>query len=174
MDELRYPIGRFNHEGAITANDVSGWIDEIAVLPQALRASASGLDDTQLDTPYRPDGWTVRQVIHHVPDSHMNSYIRFKWALTEQAPTIKVYDEQGWAELADGKTAPTEPSLQLVDALHERWVITLRSLTSDQLKRTFVHPEFGPVKLKYAVGSYAWHGKHHVAHITSLRERKGW
>jgi hypothetical protein len=174
MSDLRYPIGQFTHDGAISANDVAGWIDDIAELPQALRSAVEGLDDAQLDTPYRSDGWTVRQVVHHVPESHMNSYIRFKWALTEDEPSIKAYDEQGWAELVDGQTAPIAPSLQLLDALHARWAIALRSLTPDQLKRRFLHPDSGPTTLDWNIGMYAWHGKHHVAHIISLRSREGW
>jgi len=174
MNDLRYPIGQFTHGGAITANDVSGWIDDISALPKALSAAVQGLDDVQLDTPYRPDGWTVRQVVHHVPESHMNSYIRFKWALTEDEPTIKAYDEQRWADLVDGRTAPIDSSLRLLDALHARWAIALRSLTPVQLQRRFLHPDSGPTTLDWNIGIYAWHGKHHVAHITSLRSREGW
>lgn len=174
MNELRYPIGQFEHDGAITRDDLAGWIDEIAALPAAMRTAVSGLSDAQLDTPYRPEGWTIRQVVHHVPESHMNSYIRFKWTLTEDEPAIKAYYEDRWGELADGKTAPTEPSLQLLDAVHARWVVLLRSMTPEQFQRSFIHPESGKSQLDRALGMYVWHGKHHVAHITSLREREGW
>ncbi len=174
MDDMRYPIGQFEHDGIVTANEITAWIDEIEVLPASLRAAVNGLSETQLDTPYRPGGWTVRQVVHHLPESHMNSYIRFKWTLTEDEPAIKAYDEVRWAELADGRTAPIEPSLNLLDALHARWVIVLRRLTPEQLQRTFKHPEAGMIRLDWILGMYAWHGKHHVAHITSLRHREGW
>lgn len=174
MKDLRYPIGQFSHEGDITADDITGWIDEIAALPVAMREAVKGLDDAQLDSPYRPDGWTVRQVVHHVPDSHMNSYIRFKWALTEDEPLIKAYDEARWAELNDGRTAPIEPSLALLDAVHARWVIAMRAMAPDQWKIRFRHPEAGLVQLDRALGMYAWHGRHHVAHITALRNREGW
>lgn len=174
MNAMQYPIGQFAHDGTITANDIEGWIDDIAALPRELRAAVKDLNDAQLDTPYRPEGWTVRQVVHHLPESHMNLYIRFKWALTEDEPTIKAYDEVGWAELSDGRTAEIEPSLHLLDALHGRLVVLLRSLTREQLQRQFVHPESGPNRLDRKIGDYAWHGKHHVAHITSLRDREGW
>lgn len=174
MDDLRYPIGQFEHGGDIGAKAIAGWIDEIAGLPQAMRLAVDGLDDSQLDTPYRPGGWTVRQVVHHVPESHMNSYIRFKWALTEDEPLIKVYDEVKWAELDDGRAAPIEPSLRLLDALHGRWVIALRAISTEQWKRGLRHPELGAGRLDRIVGMYAWHGQHHVAHITALRAREGW
>ncbi len=174
MSDLRYPIGQFAHKGAIGEDNIAGWIDDIVALPEAMRAAVHGLDDTQLDTVYRPGGWTVRQVVHHVPESHINSYVRFKWALTEDVPTIKVYDEVAWAELADARTAPLEPSLALLDALHARWAISLRSLTAEQFRRKFKHPELGAARLDWVVGMYAWHGNHHVAHVTALRDREGW
>jgi uncharacterized damage-inducible protein DinB len=150
------------------------WIAEIAATPAKLRAAIAGLDVKQLDTPYRDGGWTVRQVVHHVPESHMNAYIRFKLALTEAEPTIKPYDEAAWAMLPDVKDTPLQVSLDLLDALHDRWVRTLRLIEDEQWKRTFRHPAIGVVKLEGNVALYAWHGKHHTAHVTSLRERMGW
>jgi len=133
----------------------------------------AGLSEPQLDTPYRPGGWTVRQVVHHVPDSHINSYVRFRLALTENEPTVKPYDESRWAELADSRTAHIETSLALLESLHERWVLLLRSLSPADFRRQFRHPELGAVSLEKNLALYAWHGRHHVAHITSLRERMG-
>lgn len=147
---------------------------QIAETPAHLRASISGLSDVQLDTPYRPEGWTVRQVIHHVPDSHLNSYTRFKLALTEDEPTIKPYAEDRWAELTDGKSGPVEVSLRLLECLHSRWVTLLQSMTESDWKRSFRHPDLGLRRLDQNVALYAWHGRHHVAHITSLRDRMGW
>lgn len=138
-----------------------------------LRAAVEGLTEAQLDTPYRPGGWTVRQVVHHVPDSHLNAYIRMKLALTEDGPTIKPYDENLWAELSDSRM-PVDASLSLMDALHRRWVTVLRSLQPADFARTFLHPEAGVVSLDRLIALYAWHGRHHVAHITSLRQRMGW
>jgi hypothetical protein len=173
-DTLRYPIGKFKYEGASPAQ-LAGWIDDIAALPAALRAAVAGLSAQQLDTQYRPDGWTVRQVVHHVADSHMNSFVRFKLALTEEQPTIKPYAEAAWAELDDSRGADPALSLALLEALHERWVLLLRSMTPQQFERAFVHPATGAVTpLARATGLYAWHGRHHMAHITSQRERMGW
>jgi uncharacterized damage-inducible protein DinB len=149
-------------------------IDEIAETPQRLRAAIRAMSDEQLDTMYRPGGWTVRQVVHHVPDSHLNSYVRFKLALTEEEPTIRPYDEDRWAMLEDSRLTPPEVSLALLDALHERWVTLLCSLAPEDFRRTFRHPELGLVSLNKNVALYAWHGRHHVAHITSLSERMGW
>ncbi len=149
-------------------------LEEIEQAPAALRAAIEGLSSSQLDTPYRPGGWTVRQVAHHVPDSHMNAYIRFKLALTEQDPTIKPYDEAQWAELEDGKRGPVEISLALLDSLHYRWVLLLRKLSPADFRRTFLHPELGVFSLNKQLALYSWHGRHHVAHITSLTERMGW
>jgi hypothetical protein len=174
VDDLRYPIGTLSLEGEATDAQRRGWIDEIAEAPARLRAAVEGLSPQQLDTPYRPGGWTVRQVVHHVPDSHLNSYVRFRLALTEDEPVIKPYDEQRWAELADARTAPIEPSLALLESLHERWVLLLRSLSAADWARTFRHPERGVVTLEQNLRIYAWHGRHHVAHITSLRRRSGW
>ena len=172
--DVRYPIGKFSWSGSNTPDERSRFIDDIAATPQRMRSAVGGLSAAQLDTPYRDGGWTVRQVVHHVPDSHMNSYIRFKFALTEHEPTIKAYDEAKWAELIDARTAPIEPSLNLLEGLHHRWTLLLRSLSADDVKRKFHHPELGVVSIDQYIALYAWHGKHHVAHITSLRERKGW
>ena len=174
MPDLRYPIGKFKWEGHTTDAQRLQQIDEIAATPARLRDAVKNLSEQQLDTPYRPGGWTVRQVVHHVPDSHMNAYIRFKLALTEENPTIKPYAEALWAELADGRTAPIETSLVLLDSLHHRWVVLLRSVSAGVWGRTFQHPELGPMTLEKNLALYAWHGKHHVAHITALSERNGW
>ena len=174
MGDLQYPIGKFAWDGSASGEQLRQWIDEIAAAPSQLRAAADGLSAEQLDTPYRPGGWTVRQVVHHVPDSHLNSYVRFRLALTEPEPTIKPYDQERWAELPDSRLAAIEVSLSLLESLHERWVILLRSLTPADWKRTFRHPELGLVNLEHTAALYAWHGRHHVAHITSLRQRMGW
>src|SRR5438874_6674116 len=170
----RYPIGKFNWSGSSTAEQRSRFIDEIAAVPQLMRSAVAGLNSSQLDTPYRDGGWTVRQVVHHVPDSHMNSYIRFKLALTENEPTIKPYDEAVWAELIDARLAPPEVSIKLLEALHDRWTMLLRSLSASDVQRRFHHPELGVVTIDQYIALYAWHGAHHAAHVTSLRERKGW
>jgi uncharacterized damage-inducible protein DinB len=172
--DLRYPVGKFHWRGDLNPTERAELIDQIAAVPANLRQAVKGLTPEQLDTPYRPDGWTVRQVVHHVPDSHLNSYIRFKWALTEQQPTIKTYDQEAWAKLADSKETRVETSLALLEALHERWVNLLRSMSPADFARTLNHPEMGPVTLDRMVAIYAWHGRHHVGHITSLRERMGW
>jgi hypothetical protein len=172
--DVRYPIGKFSWAGTQTVEERNRRIDEIAATPARMRKAVAGLNTTQLDTPYRDGGWTVRQVAHHLPDSHMNSYIRFKFALTEHEPTIKPYDEARWAELIDGRTAPIEPSLSLLEGLHQRWTLLLTSLSEEDVKRRFHHPELGVVTIDQYIALYAWHGAHHVAHITSLRERKGW
>jgi len=173
MTDLRYPIGPFELEGAPTDEEVRRAIDHIAEAPAKLRAAVDGLSQEQLDTPYRPGGWTVRQVVHHVPDSHLNSYCRFKLALTEDEPTIKPYHEDRWAELEDSRATPIEVSLALLESLHKRWVMLLRSLGPDDFKRGFRHPELGVVSLAQNVCLYGWHGRHHTAQITSLRERMG-
>ena len=174
MNDVRYPIGKFSYDGNLTENQKGTFLDEIAQTPARLRAAVKGLSSDQLDTPYRPGGWTVRQVVHHVPDSHLNAYVRFKLALTEDAPTIKPYAEDRWAELADTKATPVEVSLTLLDSLHDRWVRLLRALTTEEWKRTFRHPDLGPMTLEKTLALYAWHGRHHVAHVTALREREGW
>ena len=174
MSDLRYPVGRFRMEYDPTDEERRRLIDEIAETPSRLRAAIRAMSDEQLDTPYRPGGWTVRQVVHHVPDSHLNSYVRFKLALTEEEPAIRPYLEDRWAQLEDSRITPPEVSLALLDALHERWVTLLRSLAPEDFQRTFRHPELGLVSLNKNVALYAWHGRHHVAHITSLSERMGW
>jgi hypothetical protein len=172
--DLRYPNGQFEYQGTLSNELRHELIDQIAATPEQMRTSVHGLSEEQLNTPYRPEGWTVRQVVHHVPESHLNSYIRFKLAITEDEPIIKPYFEDRWAKLDDANTAPVELSLNLLDALHERWVWFLRSLKDGDFQRTFRHPELGTVSLDKNVALYAWHGRHHVAHITSLRERMGW
>lgn len=172
--DLRYPIGPFKFEGTPTHVEITRLIDDIAEAPGRLRAAVQGLNEEQLDTPYRPDGWTVRQVIHHVPDSHLNSYCRFKLALTEDEPTIKPYREERWAELADSRATPIEVSLALLESLHHRWVVLLKSLEPGDFQRAFQHPDIGLVTLAQNVSLYAWHGRHHAAQVTSLRERMGW
>ena len=173
-ETLRYPIGHFEPPTQITAADRGRWLNDLEMLPSKLREAVEDLTNKQLDTPYRPGGWTVRQVVHHLPDSHMNSYERFRLALTEDAPVIKPYDEAAWAELPDAKAAPIEMSLVLLDALHARWLILLRSLSDSQLARTFKHPQLGEVPLERAIGLYAWHGRHHLSQIVNLRKHKGW
>ena len=174
MEDLRFPVGKFHYDGPPTPEQQRSFLEAIAQTPAQLRAAIRGLSDSQLDTPYRPEGWTVRQVVHHVPDSHLNAYVRFKLALTEEDPTIKPYAEDRWAELADTKATPVEVSLTLTDSLHDRWVRLLRSLAPEQWKRTFRHPEMGPMTLEKTLALYAWHGRHHVAHITELRKRMSW
>jgi len=174
MTDLRYPIGKFSYGGAPTQDQKQAFLEDLAHAPTNLRAAVEGLSDTQLDTPYRSGGWTVRQVVHHVPDSHINSYVRFKLALTEDEPKIKGYAEDRWAELADTKATPIEVSLTLLDALHDRWVRLLRSLTPEEWQRTFRHPALGAMTLEKTLALYAWHGRHHVAHITELRKRMTW
>ncbi len=171
--DLRYPIGKYARPQTVTQQDVDGWIEEIAAMPAALRETVAPLTDDQLDTPYRPGGWTVRQVVHHLFDSHANSFVRFKWALTEDRPVIKAYDEKGWAELPDSRGS-VAPSLAALDALHSRWTDLLRHLSWPELQREFVHPVSGPVTLAVNTGLYAWHGRHHLAHIERLIEREGW
>lgn len=174
MEALRYPVGRFDPHAIVAHAERAALIDSIAAAPSRLRAAVAGLTESQLDTPYRDAGWTVRQVVHHVPDSHLNAYIRFRWALTEATPTIKTYNEKAWAELPDAARAPVEMSLDLLEALHARWVLLLRSLSEPDFARTFLHPEWGKMQIATLLRLYEWHGRHHVAHITKLRSRKGW
>ena len=172
--DLRYPIGRFEYKSENTEDQRREYIDRIERTPGRLRAAVEGLTLAQLDTAYRPGGWTVRQLVHHVADSHLNSVTRFRLALTEDGPTVKGYDQERWAELADSRTAPVEVSLTLLESLHRRWVLLLRSLTAADFARSFVHSELGPVTLDGNLALYAWHGDHHTAHITALRARMGW
>ncbi|MCC7053876.1 MAG: putative metal-dependent hydrolase [Gemmatimonadaceae bacterium] len=171
---LQYPVGRFEIPATITASIIAESIEGIAALPSAMRAAVDGLSEAQLATPYRDGGWSVRQVVHHVADSHMHAYVRVKFAFTEEGPTIRPYDEGAWALLPDVSTVPVATSLSLIDALHARWVACLRGLDASMLARTFVHPELGAQTVELSLLRYHWHGRHHVAHITSLRSRMGW
>ena len=172
--DLSYPVGKFDWKQTITPEDRPRLIAEIAAAPAKFRAAVAGLTDAQLDTPYRPDGWTVRQVTHHMPESHMNSFMRFRWALTEDNPAVKGYNEAKWAKLHDSVTLPVEVSLQLLDALHIRWVDLLQSMSQEHYERSFEHSDLGTIRLDQALALYAWHSRHHAAHITGLRERMGW
>jgi DinB superfamily len=174
MSDPRYPIGKFQPSDHIDDTMRSECIQRIADTPAEVKKAVQGLTDTQLDTPYREGGWTVRQVVHHLPDSHINSYVRFRLALTENEPTIKPYEERMWAELFDARTAPVALSLHLLESLHERWTVLLRSLKPADFSRTFRHPESGVRNLDWLLQLYAWHGRHHVAHITTLREKMKW
>lgn len=172
--DLRYPIGKFQWEEGLTEEKRHQYVDDIAEAPAKLRAAVAGFSEAQFDTPYREGGWTARQVVHHLADSHLNAFVRFKLALTENEPTIKTYEQQLWAELADARNAPVEPSLAMLEGLHQRWVIMLRQMSAADFARQFQHPEHGLMKLERVLAMYAWHGRHHVAHITSLRQRNGW
>lgn len=172
--DLRYPIGPWRApQGEISRDWRDNHIRDIAALPAQMRAAVAGLDEAQLDTPYRPGGWTVRQVVHHVADSHANGYVRQKLALTEANPTIKPYDEARWAELPDSRL-PIDVSLRMLDAIHERWVALLRALPAERFSAPYLHPDAGPQTLDSSLSNYSWHGRHHVAHITGLRTREGW
>ncbi len=173
--DLRFPIGPFHYDDEATPARRAEWIAAIAAAPAAMRAAVAGLSESQLDTPYRPGGWTVRQVTHHLPDSHLNAYTRFKLALTEDNPTIRPYDEARWAELPEARTAPVELSLRLLDALHQRWVLMLRALVPADFGRPLFHPERGAaMTLDELLALYAWHGAHHAAHVSRLVAREGW
>lgn len=172
--DLSYPIGEFSYNGPSTPGQRTKRIASIAGAPAALRAAVDGLSPQQLDTRYRPQGWTVRQVVHHVPESHMNAFIRFKLALTEDEPTIKPYMEDRWAQLADVPKASIESSLALLEHLHDRWVVLLKTLKPEDFARTFKHPQLGVQTLDRTLALYAWHGAHHTAHITHLRDRMNW
>ena len=174
MNDLRYPIGKFTFDGPPTDAQRSKFIDDIEHTPAALRAAIKNLSPEQIETPYRDGGWTVRQVVHHVPESHMNAYMRFKLALTEDDPPIKAYMEDRWAKTPEVESNALEVSLALLEPLHNRWVRLLRTLKPEHWKRTFRHPELGLVSLDRNLALYSWHGKHHVAHITELRKRMGW
>ena len=173
LDDLRFPIGKFNPPASSMPGVRAAHIDTLRKLPERLRAAVSGLTDAQLDTPYREGGWTVRQVVHHVPDSHANSYVRFKLALTEDWPAIKAYDEAAWANLPDSRL-PVDVSLELLAALHSRWVALLESLSEDDFQKGYEHPQMGRQSLGQVLALYDWHSRHHTAHITSLRARQGW
>lgn len=168
--DRRFPIGTFQRPAGPLDDRVRGaLISDIERLPAEMRAAVEGMTDAELDTPYRPEGWTVRQVVHHVADSHMNAYVRFKLAATEDAPTVKPYEEARWAELPEARTAPVDISLDLIEALHRRWTLCLRHLSAAELTRTYMHPEMGSVPIDAALSLYSWHGKHHTAHILSTR-----
>lgn len=173
MEFLRYPIGRFEPRPTLAPDARVTLIEQLAALPAAFAAAVTPLTGAQLDTPYRAGGWTVRQVVHHLPDSHLNGYARCKLALTESEPTIKPYDQAAWAALPDS-AGPIAPSLLLLDSLHRRWVDVLRNLGDEQWQRRFIHPENGPMSLEHVLQLYAWHGRHHLAQITGLIERSGW
>ena len=177
-EDLRFPIGKFEWVAPATEEEMAkrrvNYIDALAQLPDTFAKALSGLTHAQLETPYRPEGWTVRQLAHHVPDSHANAYIRFKLALTEYEPTIKPYKEDMWARLADTANVPVDVSLQMLSAIHTRWVALLRAMDSSDFARTLRHPEIGVVDLNRMLGLYAWHSAHHTAHVTSLRKRMGW
>ncbi|MEH7237457.1 YfiT family bacillithiol transferase [Bacillus sp. JJ1562] len=172
MDE-RYPIGEFRFEGDLTEELVASWIKEIETLPSLVKKVVKELTDKQLDTPYRNGGWTLRQVVHHIADASMNSYIRFKLAATERNPVIKPYDEAKWAKLSDS-SLPVDASLAIIDGVHQRWVTLLQNFSMDDFQLTYVHPEGGEMKLGVFLGFCAWHGKHHLAHITTLVNNKNW
>jgi hypothetical protein len=172
--DLKYPIGQPERHQHLTPEQRLPLIENIAQMPERLDAAVAGLNAAQIDTPYRPGGWTVRQVVHHLADSHMNAFVRFKLTLTEDAPTIKPYEEARWAETADAKTPPIELSLALLESLHARWMLLMRSLAPEDWSRKLTHPERGVVTLDENLCLYSWHCRHHVAHITALREREGW
>ena len=175
LETLRYPVGKFKSPETISEADRAGWIAIIENLPQQVRNAIHNLTEAQLDTPYRDGGWTIRQVAHHIPDSHLNAYCRFKLALTEDNPAIRPYFEDRWAELPDGKSAPVDASLALLEAVHRRWVLVLRNMNEQDFARTFFHPENKVTRtLALNLALYAWHSRHHLAHITELKKRMGW
>lgn len=172
-EDLSYPVGKFDKNLQITPELKQDFINSISALPTNLKKAIENLNDEQFDTPYRPEGWTVRQTVHHIADSHLNSYTRFKLALTEDMPTIRPYYEDRWAELPDN-TLPVESSLKIIEGLHLRWTTLLNSMSDEDFRRKLVHPESGEWSLEQQLGLYSWHGRHHTAHITKLRERNGW
>lgn len=174
IEKLKYPIGRYQVEENIDKTAINNFINEIELLPERLSEAVKGMTLQQLQTPYRPDGWTVRQVVHHIADSHVNAYVRFKLALTEDKPIIKPYDEKLWAELPDTKLVDINVSLTLIDALHKRWTVLLKQLSAKDLDREFLHPESGMKNVRETISNYAWHSNHHLAHITSLKKRMNW
>jgi hypothetical protein len=174
MSDPRYPIGRFTPDPKPTPATRNRHIEQISGTPARLRKAIAGLSPDQLRTSYRDGGWTVQQVVHHLPDSHLNAYIRFKWSMTEDTPTIKPYDEGAWAALKDSELTPVDVSVTLLESLHARWTVLLRSLKQEDFQRRFTHPDSGPHDLDWLLGLYSWHGNPHIAHITSLREQMGW
>jgi len=175
IEQLKYPIGKFDKPSVITEDILKEWISDISTFPKRLLREVINLTDEQLDTPYRPNGWTIRQVVHHCADSHMNSLTRLKLALTEDQPTIKPYFEERWAELLDTKNMPIQPSLKMIEGIHERWTVLLNNLTDEQYGRIFIHPEHGKTfRVDENIGVYAWHCNHHLAHITETKKRNNW
>ncbi len=174
MNKLKYPIGGPNLKKEPTNEQINKYLQEMKEVPGELGEAVMDLSNEQLDTPYRPGGWTVRQVIHHLPDSHMNGYIRFKWTLTEEESLIKVYYEDRWAETVEAKSGPIIMSLKLLESVHARWIYLLERFTDEQWYKVYNHPETGKLSLKKALALYAWHGKHHIAHVTSLKKRNDW
>lgn len=175
IEKLKFPIGEFQIPENVSVEDIRKYTDELARLPQALVDEVQDLDQDQLQTAYRPEGWTIRQLVHHLSDSHMNAFMRFKWALTEDEPTIKAYNEKRFADLADSQFTPVSLSLSFLKALHGRWVILLENMSTEDFERTFVHPESGfRYTLKQSLANYAWHGRHHLQHIKDIKKRKGW
>jgi hypothetical protein len=175
LEQLQYPIGKFNQPTVLTKDIINEWIAAIVAFPEQLSHAVQTLTDEQLDTAYRTEGWTIRQVVHHCADSHLNSFTRIKLALTEDQPTIKPYYEERWAELADSKSMPIAPSLQMLEGIHERWGVLLRNLTDEQYGRIFIHPEHGKAfRVDETIGVYAWHCRHHLAHITEAKKRFDW
>jgi hypothetical protein len=174
VDDLRYPVGHFSAPASSLPGIRAAHINTLRLLSERLRAAVAGLNDAQLDTPYRDEGWTLRQVVHHIGDSHINAYIRFKLALTEDWPTIKPYDEAAWANLPDSRWLPIAGSLALIETLHGRWVTLLEAMTEDDFRKGYTHPERGRQHLAHALAMYDWHSRHHTAHIASLRARQGW
>jgi len=172
LEKLKYPIGRYQLEDNINKTSIDNWIRDIELLLQKLSDAVKGMNEDQLQTPYRSDGWTVQQVVHHLADSHMNAYLRFKLALTENKPMVKPYDEKLWAELPDSKLVDLNVSLELINSLHKRWSILLKQLNEEELEKEFLHPESGMKNLKETICNYAWHGNHHLAHIISLKNKE--
>lgn len=172
MEELQYPIGKFEYPQTYTAADIQGWINEIESVPVRYKAMVESLTEEHLNMSYRPGGWTARQVIHHVPDSHLQAYCRFKWVLTEDSPTIKPYHEDLWAQLPDSMVTPVSVSIDLLTAVHTRWVLLMRSMTVEDFNKYYIHPQYGK---QYALGAvcklYAWHGNHHLAHLQIIRNK---
>lgn len=175
LEKLKYPIGKYRPSNQFNEVQKEAWIAELSALPAKLKDAVSGLSDEQLDTPYRPEGWTLRQVVHHLADSHLNAYTRFKLAFTEDNPSIRPYDENLWAACPDAKKAPVSVSLNLLESLHQRWVLSLKSATLLDFERTYFHPQHQKTfNLVYLLGLYVWHGAHHLAHITETRKRHQW
>lgn len=172
--DLRYPVGKWEKKGPLTHDEREKFIESVAATPERFKKAVTGLNDNQLNTPYRPGGWTVRQTIHHVADSHMNAFIRMRLGVTEVEPTVKPYDEKMWAELIDSRTAPVDDSLTIIDSVHHRWVMMMRGMREIDFMRSIVHPENGKMTLDDVLALYEWHGRHHSGHITALRQRAGW